>query len=148
MYIVAFIRVHLKIIFTSPFRRAARSQRGPPPPAGSPSLWCAGAQTRGSTCRNTHQEHECICCSWSASWLRGSASSEPASYPDPRTPERGNRQRRDEVENWAPLINMRNTVGADLPEQYQEWLKWQGQRSHHQEAIHWENSRQYFSYSS
>lgn len=70
----------------SPCLQAARSQPGPPPPAESPWPSCAEEQTRGSSCRNSRPERACTCCSWSASWQRGSAFSEPASCPVPRTP--------------------------------------------------------------
>lgn len=72
-----------------PFRQAVQSLPGPLPPAESPSPWYAKVQIQGSACRNIHPGRGCICCSWWASWRMGSASSEPASYPNPRTPKRG-----------------------------------------------------------
>lgn len=70
-----------------PFQQAALFQPGPPPPAESPWLLSAGEQIQGNVCRNIHPALECTCCNWSASWQKGSVSSEPASCPTPRTPE-------------------------------------------------------------
>lgn len=72
----------------SPFLQAARFRPGPPPPAESLLPSCAEGQTRGNVCHNIRPELLCICCSWSASSQRGSAFSERASCPIPRTPEK------------------------------------------------------------
>ena len=69
--------------------------------------WFGVAQTRDSSCRRTRRARACTCCSWLASWWKGSVCAGRASCRGPRTP-------------------ARYRASPTLP----------GRRSHHQGATH------------